>query len=65
METQMGFILKLLILSTILSAVIKYGGPLIPIIPTPFLALTIVFLPTAIVAVALWQRRRQQSQHQP
>lgn len=61
METQMGFILKLLILSTILSALIKYGGPLIPIVPTPFLVLTMVFLPAAIVALALWLRRWQQS----
>lgn len=63
MANQLVFILKVIILSTLISALIKYGGPLLPIIPTPFLVSIMVFSPTAIVALALWWRGWQQSPH--
>ena len=59
MNTQAGFILKILLLSTGLSILIKYGGPLIPIRPTTSLALMIVLLPSLIMGLVLgWQYQK-------
>ncbi len=59
MNTQAGFILKILLLSTVISIVIKYGGQLIPLKPTTSLALITVFLPSLIIALILgWQYRK-------
>lgn len=51
-----GFILKVLVVSTGLAAAIKYLGPTVAIPTTPLIVLTIVLMPTAIVAVALLWR---------
>jgi len=59
MNTQAGFILKILLLSTVISIVIKYGGQLIPLKATTSLALITVFLPSLIIALILgWQYRK-------
>ena len=53
---QAGFILELLILSVGLSILIKYGGPSLSISGTPTNVLTIVFVPTLVMAIALGAR---------
>jgi len=53
---QARFILKVLIISTGLSALIKYGGPTAAIVATPTNVLAIVFVPALIVAIALLWR---------
>jgi hypothetical protein len=53
---QAGFILKVLVISTGLSILIKYGGPSLSIAATPANALTLVFVPTLIVANGLLWR---------
>ena len=62
MNTQAGFVLKVVVFSAILSFLIKYGGTLIPIASTTFDALIIVLLPTLILSLILgwrWQQQRQ------
>lgn len=56
---QAEFILKVLVISTGLSILIKYGGPILSIPATPNNALTLVFVPTLMVALALWLRTLQ------
>jgi hypothetical protein len=51
-----GFILKVLILSAIISVSIKYGGPSLAIAPSVTNALILVFSPTLIVAMLLGTR---------
>ncbi|MEH2125741.1 hypothetical protein [Nostoc sp.] len=63
MENQLGLILKLLLLSALLSVLIKYAGPSLPITATASNALIIVFLPIAIVAIALLWRFQAQKQN--
>ncbi len=59
MNTQVGFVLKILLFSTGLSILIKYGGQLIPIRPTASLALIIVLLPSLIIGLVLgWQYQK-------
>ncbi|NJP10645.1 MAG: hypothetical protein HC866_15195 [Leptolyngbyaceae cyanobacterium RU_5_1] len=56
-----GFILKILVLSGLISIAIKYGGPLLPISGTPAIALIAVLSPTILMAIALgwrWQQVR-------
>lgn len=53
---QAGFIVKVLVISTGLSILIKYSGPFLSISTTPTNALTLVFVPTLIVAIALSAR---------
>ncbi len=56
MNTQTGFVIKILLLSTALSVLIKYGGRYIPIQPTNAIAIALVFLPSLIVGSILgWQ----------
>ncbi len=50
---QIGFIIKVLLLSTGLSYLIKYGGQQIPTQPTNSLALIIVLLPSVIMGLVL------------
>ncbi len=65
MNTQAGFIGKILFFSTIISISIKYGGQLIPLAPTNSIALTIVLLPSLVVALTLsWRLRSAQWQSQ-
>ena len=53
MEAQTGFMLKILLLSSVLSVLIKYGGRYVPIQPTNAIALTIVILPSLIIGLIL------------
>ncbi len=60
MNTQVAFIGKILFVSTVISVLIKYGGQLIPFTPTNSIALTIVLLPSLLVALTLsWHSQRQ------
>ena len=53
MNSKLVFIFKIAIASLFLSVIIKYGGQTLPIIPTNTIALTIVLLPSIILAVIL------------
>jgi len=61
MSTKTGFIFKVLILSTVLSILIKYGGRYLNIPPTSQIALFLVLLPSVILAIALRWRQQQQT----
>ncbi len=63
MENQLGLILKLLLLSVLLSVLIKYAGSSLSIPPTASNALIIVLLPIVIVAIALLWRFQAQKQN--
>ena len=66
MSTQAGFILKVVLLSAILSFLIKYGGKFIPITSTPLDALTVVLLPTFILSLIFgwrWQQQKHNKEH--
>ncbi|MDF5708686.1 MAG: hypothetical protein PUP90_13745 [Nostoc sp. S4] len=56
MENQLGFVLKLLLLSALVSILIKYVAPSLSVSATATNALIIVLLPIAIVAIALLWR---------
>jgi hypothetical protein len=58
MNDRIGFILKVLVVSTVISLLIKYGGRLISIPPTSINAAIAVFLPTVILALLLIVRSR-------
>ncbi len=56
MDTQTGFLIKVLLLSIALSFLIKYGGRYVPIQPTNAIATIIVILPSLIIGFILgWQ----------
>ena len=60
MNSTFGFILKVLLASTALSLVIKYGGPLLAVPATSTSALISVLLPTAVLAMIFaWQGLRE------
>ncbi|MBO3460768.1 hypothetical protein G7B40_022375 [Aetokthonos hydrillicola Thurmond2011] len=62
MENQLGFILKVFLLSTGIPFLIKYIGPSLSIPATPTSALIIVLLPTTVMAIALgWRFQRHQT----
>ncbi len=62
---QVGFILELLIISTVLSYLIKYGGQNISISAKSSNALLIVIVPAGFMAIALVSRYALASkQHQ-
>ncbi|KAB8332590.1 hypothetical protein SD80_018580 [Scytonema tolypothrichoides VB-61278] len=62
MQNQLGFVLKVFLLSTGLSALIKYILPNLYIPATATNALIIVFLPTVILAsVFFWRLQRRQN----
>ncbi|WP_041233141.1 hypothetical protein [Cylindrospermum stagnale] len=63
MENQMGFVLKLILLSGLLSLLIKYAAPSLLIPATATNALIIVLLPTVIMAIALLWRIPRQKQN--
>ncbi|MBD2663303.1 hypothetical protein B6N60_03175 [Richelia sinica FACHB-800] len=63
MKNQLVFLLKLLLLSALLSALIKYLGPSLFIPATDLNALIIVLLPTVIVATILISRMTTQQQN--
>ncbi len=60
MESQTGFIFKILLVSTILSILIKYGGRYLPIQPTVTVAAIAVLSPALIIGFILgWQYFKQ------
>ena len=59
MNDAFVFIVKIVILSTVLSLLIKYGGQLLSIAPTGKIAIAAILLPSIIVALALTWRSRQ------
>jgi hypothetical protein len=64
MDKNMGFILKLLALSALISVSIKYLGPQVSIDATDINALVIVLLPTVMMAIALfWRFQSAQNQN--
>jgi len=62
LKNQSGFILEVLLISTVLSFLIKYGGSTLSIAVTPTIALAIVFMPTLVMAIALFWRSLQAHQ---
>jgi hypothetical protein len=62
MSGQIGFILKVLLVSTILSLLVKYGGRILSIPPTPTNASIAILIPPILMALVLWWRllRKQQ-----
>lgn len=63
MENQLGLVLKLLLLSALLSVLIKYVAPSLSISATATNALIIVLLPIVIIAIALLWRFQAQKQN--
>ncbi|HEY9853933.1 MAG TPA: hypothetical protein V6D28_30975 [Leptolyngbyaceae cyanobacterium] len=63
MENQVWFLLKVLVLSAIISVLIKYGGPLLNVNGTPLVALILVLLPSIVLAIALWWRFSQRAEN--
>jgi hypothetical protein len=56
MKNQLGFLLKLLLLSALISFLIKYASPMFLIPATSTNALILILLPTIIMtAVLLWR----------
>jgi hypothetical protein len=53
MDTQFGFVVKVLLLSTAISIAIKYSDRFLAIKPTTTITLVIVLLPSSILAVLL------------
>jgi hypothetical protein len=56
MENQLGLVLKLLLLSALLSILIKYAAPSLSIPTTATNALIMILSPIAILAIALLWR---------
>lgn len=63
MENQLGLVVKVLLLSMVLSFLIKYVAPILPIPGTATNALILVLLPTVIMAIALAWRFQAQKQN--
>ncbi|MBC5795153.1 MAG: hypothetical protein VKL60_04495 [Sphaerospermopsis sp.] len=60
MKNQLFFLLKLLLLSTVISFLIKYAGPMVLIPGTSLNALILVLLPTVIlITLLLWRMPTQ------
>ncbi|MCM2407951.1 hypothetical protein MMC39_18260 [Anabaena sp. CCAP 1446/1C] len=56
MKNQLGFLLKLLLLSTVISLAIKYVGPMFLIPQTSTNALILILLPTiTMITILLWR----------
>ncbi len=56
MNTQVGFVLKIILFSTGLSLLIKYGGQYLLLKPTTSTALTIVLTPSLVFGLILGWR---------
>lgn len=56
MDNKPAFILKVLILSALISLLIKYGGPLLDLPATATSALVAVLLPSVVVGLLLGWR---------
>ncbi|MTJ07637.1 MULTISPECIES: hypothetical protein [unclassified Anabaena] len=63
MENQLGFLLKLLLFSALLSVLIKYAAPFLWIPATVTNVLIIVLLPTVIMATTLLLRIPKQKEN--
>jgi len=63
MQNQFNFIVKLLVLSALLSVLIKYALPSVPMPATTMNALILVLLPTVVMAIALLWRFQGQQQN--
>nr|WP_234300629.1 hypothetical protein [Sphaerospermopsis aphanizomenoides] len=63
MKNQLGFLLKLLLLSTFISFLIKYAGPMLLVPATSLNALILVLLPTVIMIPVLLARLPAQKQN--
>lgn len=61
MKEQFLFIIKLIVASTLLSILVKYGGRLLPISANNTLALTVVLLPSLLLGLFLWLRNVKSS----
>lgn len=59
MNSKIVFISKIAIASLILSALIKYGGQTLPLIPTNTIALIIVLFPSIILGIIFGFRYRK------
>lgn len=59
MKEQFLFIIKLIVASTLLSILVKYGGRLLPISANNTLALTVVLLPSLLLGLFLWLHHLQ------
>lgn len=59
MYSQIKFIIKVLILSTVLSVAIVYVGPFLAIAPTKLNALLGILIPVPILVIALLWRSRE------
>ncbi|WP_110984443.1 hypothetical protein [Acaryochloris thomasi] len=53
------FLVKILVLSAVISVAIRYLGPLLPLPATSSVALALVLSPTVIMSVALAWRANQ------
>jgi uncharacterized YccA/Bax inhibitor family protein len=63
MENKLGLVLKVFLMSIVLSFLIKYAAPSLRIPGTDAVALIMVLLPVAIVAIALLWRFQVQRQN--
>ncbi|NET73363.1 MAG: hypothetical protein F6K62_21235 [Sphaerospermopsis sp. SIO1G2] len=63
MENQLGFLFKLLILSTLISCLIKYVCPMLAVPETSINALILVLLPTLIMITIFLTRMTKQKQN--
>lgn len=59
MDNKPAFILKVLILSTLISLLIKYGGPSLQLPASATSALIAVLLPSVVVGLLLGWRLRE------
>lgn len=57
MNNPTFFVSKILIISTLISILIKYGGPFIPLKANNYFAISLVFLPSLILGLILYLRR--------
>ncbi|MCA2618566.1 MULTISPECIES: hypothetical protein [unclassified Microcystis] len=51
-----GFIIKIILISALISLGIKYLAPLLSIAPSPLNTLILVFTPFLLMVFALWRR---------
>lgn len=56
MSGQVGFIVKILLISTLLSLLVKYGGKMLYIAPTSINASIAIALPPILMGLMLWWR---------
>ncbi|TRT43862.1 MAG: hypothetical protein EWV85_21250 [Microcystis aeruginosa Ma_QC_C_20070703_M131] len=51
-----GFIIKIILISALISLGIKYLAPLLSIAPSPLNTLILIFTPFLLTVFALWRR---------